>query len=144
MNGSTITYGIRSFPNITTEGKTEMVPIKFGCSDDSPSTCGADTSYRLLQAWNASRFFPYAGVDLYKEQAADMSYYSAYLAQDRLYMCRPGGKSQAHPEFKRNLQDIVMNWHYIREDRLDRDYNSIQTSFATANYTNPGDENVIV
>ena len=61
MNGSTITYGIRSFPNVT----GGMVSIRFGCSDESPTTCGSNVSYRMLQAQNASRFFPYAGADTY-------------------------------------------------------------------------------
>lgn len=62
MNGSTVTYGIRSFR----ESSGEMTPIKFGCSDPSPAACG-ESSYRLLTAWNASRFFPYAGADAYEE-----------------------------------------------------------------------------
>lgn len=85
MNGSTITYGIRSFLN--SEGG--MTPVRFGCSAEIPAACGA-TSYRMLDAWNASRFFPYAGADAYATIPADMQYYSAYLAQDRLYTCRPG------------------------------------------------------
>lgn len=37
-----------------------------------------------------------------------------------------------------------MNWRYARRNRLDRDYNSIQNSLAIANYTNPGDTNVVI
>lgn len=37
-----------------------------------------------------------------------------------------------------------MNWRYVRKYRLGREYNMIQNSIATANYTNPGDTNVMI
>ena len=103
MNLSTITYGVRKFWNVSADDFANPyaaeVELKFGCSNESPALCGTE-SYRLLNAHNASRFYPYASVDKLEDIPSAMIFRSMYLANDRLYRCGAGSKPALHPEYK--------------------------------------------